>query len=80
MYQRRLVLEREIGKDSLYSKEVVDLTEVAGLMKNITDFGKCSKVLIKEFIVNIPKECDNIMSKEYKRIFDRGKCVKMTQR
>lgn len=34
MYQRRLALERKIGKDALECKEVVDLIEGVGLMNN----------------------------------------------
>lgn len=52
---------------SLKMKEV-------GLMKSVDGCGKCSEGLVNEFHVNVPKECDNVMSKEYMRIFYRGKC------
>lgn len=47
----------------------------AGLMKIMTGFGKYYKMLVKEFIVNISKECDNKRSKEFRKAYVRGKCV-----
>lgn len=42
--------------------------EIDGLMKSVVVCGKCSEKLVKELCVNIPKECDIIISKVYKRI------------
>ncbi|XP_050895148.1 uncharacterized protein LOC127101744 [Lathyrus oleraceus] len=39
--QRRASLERELGKDTLKCKEVVELTEAVGLIKTVTKFGPC---------------------------------------
>ncbi|XP_050889927.1 uncharacterized protein LOC127095256 [Lathyrus oleraceus] len=78
VYQRRLDLERELGKDALECKEVVSLIENVGLMKSVAGFGKCYKILLKEFIVNIYKDCDNKRSKEFRKVYVRGKCVEFS--
>ncbi|XP_050890167.1 uncharacterized protein LOC127095533 [Lathyrus oleraceus] len=44
-------------------------------MKIVTGFGKCCEILVKEFIVNIYKECDNKRSREFRKVYVRGKCV-----
>ncbi|XP_050878324.1 uncharacterized protein LOC127082143 [Lathyrus oleraceus] len=44
-------------------------------MKTVTGFGKCYEMLAKEFIVNIYKECDNKRSKEFRKVYVRGRCV-----
>ena len=75
MYQRRLDLERELGKDAIECKEVVSLIENLGLIKSVAGFGKCYKILLKEFIVNISKDCDNKRSKEFRKVYVRGTCV-----
>ncbi|XP_050876671.1 uncharacterized protein LOC127080394 [Lathyrus oleraceus] len=75
VYQRRLDLERELGKDAFECKEVMDLIKEAGLMKSVASFGKCYEMLVKEFIVNISNECDNKRSKEFKKVYVNGKCV-----
>ncbi|XP_050909125.1 uncharacterized protein LOC127122893 [Lathyrus oleraceus] len=59
VYQRRLALERELGKGAFECKEVISLIQEAGLMKIVTGFGKGYEMLVKEFIMNISKECDN---------------------
>lgn len=78
VYQRRLDLERELGKDAFECKEVMDLTKEVGLMKSVADFGKCYEILVKEFIVNISKDCDNKRSKDFKKVYVRGKCVEFS--
>ena len=50
----------------------------AGLMKSVSGFGKCYEMLVKELIVNISKECDNKMSKEFIKVYVRGKCVEFS--
>lgn len=35
-------------------------------------------MLVKEFIVKISKECDNKRSKEFRKVYVRGKCVKFS--
>ncbi|XP_050875185.1 uncharacterized protein LOC127078802 [Lathyrus oleraceus] len=44
-------------------------------MKSVTSFRKCSKILVKEFIVNISKDYDNKRSKEFRKSYVRGRCV-----
>ena len=44
-------------------------------MKIVIGFGKCYLMLVKEFIVNISKECDNKRSKEFRKVYVRGRCV-----
>lgn len=78
VYQRRITLERELGKDALECKEVMKLIEHPGLTKSVTGFGKCYEVLVKEFIVNIPTDCDDNKVKEFRKVFVRGKCVEFS--
>lgn len=78
VFQMRLALERELGKDSFEYKEVVDLIMQAGLLKVVFGFGKCYEMLGKESIVNIPGDCDSPMSKEFKKVFVKGKCVEFS--
>ncbi|XP_050878184.1 uncharacterized protein LOC127082001 [Lathyrus oleraceus] len=46
------------------------------LMKTVTGFGKCYEMLVKEFIVNISKECDNKRRKEFRKLEITAKQVK----
>lgn len=48
MYQSRVALDREIGKDAIECKEVVDLIKDIGLIKSVAGFGKCYEMLVKE--------------------------------
>ncbi|XP_050901687.1 uncharacterized protein LOC127108275 [Lathyrus oleraceus] len=75
VYQRRLALERELGKDAFECKEVLSLIQEVGLMKTVTGFGKCYEMLVKEFIMNISKDCDNKRRKEFRKVYVRGRCV-----
>ncbi|XP_050896175.1 uncharacterized protein LOC127102898 [Lathyrus oleraceus] len=75
VYQIRLSLERELGKDVFECKKVLSLIQEAGLMKIVTGYGKCYVMLIKEFIMNISKECDNKRSKEFRKAYVRVRCV-----
>ncbi|XP_050890873.1 uncharacterized protein LOC127096332 [Lathyrus oleraceus] len=78
VYQRRLELERELGKDAFECKEVMGLIQEVGLTKSVTGFGKCYEMLVKEFVVNISKECDNKISKEFRKVYVRGMCVEFS--
>lgn len=49
------------------------LIKHAGLMKTVSGLGNCYEKLVKEFLVNIPEDCDNPLSKEYQKVFLRGK-------
>ncbi|KAK2389364.1 hypothetical protein QL285_062958 [Trifolium repens] len=72
---RRLALERELSVEALEQKEIIALIEKAGLMKTVTGIGECYEKLVKEFLVNIPEDCDNPLSKEHHKVYVRGKCV-----
>ncbi|KAK2372373.1 hypothetical protein QL285_073512 [Trifolium repens] len=72
---RRLALERELSVEALEQKEIIALIEKAGLMKTVSGIGDCYEKLVKEFLVNIPEDCDNTLSKEYHKVYVRGKCV-----
>ncbi|KAH1228850.1 hypothetical protein GmHk_10G028758 [Glycine max] len=52
VYQRRLALERELGRDALDCKEIMDLIKAARLLKTVTKLGDCYESLVREFIVN----------------------------
>ncbi|KAH1199122.1 hypothetical protein GmHk_18G052549 [Glycine max] len=56
VYQRRLAVERELGRDALDCKEIMDLIKAAGLLKTVTKLGDCYESLVREFIVNIPSD------------------------
>lgn len=78
VYQRRLALERELRKDALECKEVVSLIDNAKLMNSVVRFRKCYEMLVKEFIMNIPTDCDNKKSKEYIKVYVRDRCVEFS--
>jgi hypothetical protein len=73
--ERRLALERELGKDALECKQVMDLIDEVGLRKSVSGFGNCYEMLVKEFIVNILRDCDSNQSTEYRKVFLCGGCV-----
>ncbi|KAL5190913.1 hypothetical protein HKD37_04G010254 [Glycine soja] len=78
VYQRRLALERELGRDALDCKETMDLIKAAGLLKTVTKLGDCYESLVREFIVNIPSDITNRKSNEYQKVFVRGKCIRFS--
>jgi hypothetical protein len=59
IYHRRLALERELGKEALEIEAVMELIKEAGLMKTVCNLGDCYEKLVKEFLVNIPDDCDD---------------------
>ncbi|XP_050875730.1 uncharacterized protein LOC127079391 [Lathyrus oleraceus] len=75
VYQKRLALERELAQDVLDCKDIMDLIQEVGLMKIVTQFSKCYEMLVKEFIVNLSEECADGKSKEFRKVYVRGKCV-----
>ena len=75
VYQRRIAIERELGKEALEIKEVMELIQHAGLMKTVSGFTNCYEQLVKEFVVNIPSDCNKKNSKDYHKVFIRGKCI-----
>ncbi|KAL5191283.1 hypothetical protein HKD37_04G010577 [Glycine soja] len=78
VYQRRLAVERELGRDALECKEIMDLIKAAGLLKTVTKLGDCYESLVREFIVNIPSDITNRKSDEYQKVFVRGKCIRFS--
>ncbi|KAH1262383.1 hypothetical protein GmHk_02G005020 [Glycine max] len=78
VYQRRLAVERELGRDALDCKETMELIKAAGLLKTVTKLGDCYEGLVREFIVNIPSDITNRKSDEYQKVFVRGKCVRFS--
>ncbi|XP_045791770.1 uncharacterized protein LOC123886497 [Trifolium pratense] len=75
IYQRRLAVERELTKDALKCQDILDYIKEAGLLKTVCDSSPCYELLVKEFLVNIPEECDNPLSKDYPKVYVRGKCI-----
>ncbi|XP_057418511.1 uncharacterized protein LOC130712709 [Lotus japonicus] len=65
--QRRLAIERELHEDALELKEIIEVVSAASLMKTIKDLGRCFDKLVREFIVNIPADCDDASSAEYRK-------------
>lgn len=76
--QRRVAVERELGKEASEVKEVMELIKTTGLVKTVTTLPQCYEGLVKEFIVNIPKEIYERNSREGCKVFVRGKCVKLS--
>ncbi|XP_050890320.1 uncharacterized protein LOC127095714 [Lathyrus oleraceus] len=75
VYQKRLALERELAQNVLDYKDIMDLIQEAGLMNTVTQLSKCYAMLVKEFIVNLSEECADGKSKEFRKVYVRGKCV-----
>src|SRR4051812_47442359 len=78
VYQRRISIERELGKEAFEFPEIMELISHAGLIKIVTRFGKCYEGLVKEFIVNIPVNCADPRSKEFRKVFVRGRYVEFS--
>ncbi|XP_050918569.1 uncharacterized protein LOC127136000 [Lathyrus oleraceus] len=78
VYQKRLALERELAQNVLDCKDIMDLIQEAGLMKTVTQFSKCYEMLVKEFIVNLSEEYADGKSKEFRKVYVRGKCVNLS--
>ncbi|XP_058774613.1 uncharacterized protein LOC131648896 [Vicia villosa] len=73
--EKRLALERELAHNALECKEIMDLIHEAGFMKIVTHFSKCYEMLVKEFIVNLSEVCADRKSKDFRKVYVRGKCV-----
>ncbi|XP_050896478.1 uncharacterized protein LOC127103258 [Lathyrus oleraceus] len=78
VHQIRSTLERELGKDAFECAEVMDLIKEDGLMKSVAGFGKCYEMLVKEFIVNMSKDCDNKRNKKFRKVYVIGKRVEFS--
>jgi len=75
MYHRRLAVERELSKETVGIKVMMELIKEFGLMKTVCNLGDCYEKLVKEFVVNIPEDCENPLSREYQKVYVRGECV-----
>ncbi|XP_050901406.1 uncharacterized protein LOC127108078 [Lathyrus oleraceus] len=73
--QRRVAVERELGKDAADVKEVMDLIKVVGLLKTVAGFSPCYEGLVKEFIVNIPEDISDKNGKEFCKVYVRGRKI-----
>ncbi|XP_058745964.1 uncharacterized protein LOC131618824 [Vicia villosa] len=73
--QKRLAVERESAPIALENKEVLELNQEAGVLKNVCNLPKCYEKLVKEFMVNLSEDCGNSISADYRKVFVRGKCV-----
>ncbi|XP_050875756.1 uncharacterized protein LOC127079416 [Lathyrus oleraceus] len=73
--QRRMAVERESGKDVVEVKEVMDLIKNVELMKTVAGLSQCYEGLVKEFIVNIPEDIADKNSKEFCKVFVRGRSI-----
>ncbi|XP_050918845.1 uncharacterized protein LOC127136310 [Lathyrus oleraceus] len=73
--QRRVALDRELGKEALKCKKVVELIKVAGLMKTVRKFGPCYESLVKEFVVTVPDGCDDVKNVDYRKVYVIGNVV-----
>ncbi|XP_050914632.1 uncharacterized protein LOC127129508 [Lathyrus oleraceus] len=71
--QRRVTVERELGKDIIDVKEVMDLIKAYGLLKTVAGFSQCYEGLVKEFIVNIPEDISDKNRKEFCKVYVRGR-------
>ena len=70
-----MTLERELGKSVLDCQDVMKIIEDVGLMKTVINLGSCYEKLVKEFIVNIPEDCNDESSADFRKVYVRGKCV-----
>jgi hypothetical protein len=75
IYHRKLALERELSEEALKIEEVMSLIREAGLEKTVCKLGECYEKLVREFLVKIPKDCDNSLRRDYQKVYVRGKCV-----
>jgi hypothetical protein len=75
IYHRRVAVERELSEETVRIKEIMDLIKRVGLIKTVCNLGDCYEKLVSEFIVNIPEDCDNPLSKEFQKVYVRGECV-----
>ncbi|XP_057447863.1 uncharacterized protein LOC130739555 [Lotus japonicus] len=75
---RRIARERELSEKALGIQEILNLPSEAGLMKTVRDLGRCYEKLVREFIVNIPSDCEDESSEEFNKVFVRGKCVNLS--
>lgn len=76
VYQIRTSCERELRKNFLEWKEVINLLKDSRLMKIVSDIRPYYEILVKDFIMNLSPNYSIKGSQEYMNVFVRGKCVK----
>ena len=76
--QRIVAVERELGKDVVEVKELMELIKSAGLMKTVSALPQCFEGLVKDFVVNIPEDIADKNNKEFCKVFVRGRCVRFS--
>lgn len=47
-------------------------------MESVVGFGKCYEMIVNDFIVIIPMNYDNKKSKEYRKVYVRGRCMEFS--
>ncbi|MCI51324.1 envelope-like protein, partial [Trifolium medium] len=47
-------------------------------MKTVWGISECYEKLVRGFLVNIPEDCDDPLSKECQKVFVRGRCVEFS--
>ncbi|XP_058762484.1 uncharacterized protein LOC131635869 [Vicia villosa] len=75
VYPKRIALGRELAQNVLENKETVYLIHEAGLLKTVVHFPTCYEMLVKEFIMNLSEDCADRKSKDFRKVYVRGKCV-----
>ncbi|XP_050877205.1 uncharacterized protein LOC127080965 [Lathyrus oleraceus] len=53
----------------------MDLIKNVGLMKTVAGLSQCYEGLVKELVVNIPEDIADKNSKDFCKVFVRGKCI-----
>ncbi|PNX62183.1 envelope-like protein, partial [Trifolium pratense] len=66
--KRRLAVERNLSEEFLLCQDLVNLINEAGMIKAVSELGKCYEKLTREFLVNITADCDNPLSPEYLKV------------
>ncbi|CAJ2627763.1 unnamed protein product [Trifolium pratense] len=51
------------------------LVAKSGLMRTVSNLGDYYDKLVREFMVNVADNCDDLQNPEYRQVFVRGKCV-----
>jgi hypothetical protein len=77
VYQTRIAQEREFSHGALECKEVLELLESVGMVKIVTNIGKSYERLVKEFVVNISKDCSE-GDEECIKVYMRQRCVRFS--
>ena len=78
VFLRKVSCEKELGIYALNCKEIIYLIKVVVLMNIVIDIEICYEKLIKGFIMNIIADCNVESNKEYRMVYDKGKCVKLS--